>query len=152
MTTTPRTPAPQRRLPVAAATLPLQVELDGVLRRLGTGDANGVDEYTRMSRRRWGHTMYTAEDGGLFLVLSEHWLRQSQRGYFACHAQWTLDRELGLRIDGIGPIWNSGRKAHRYARLLADGLSETHAAFLVEHGLRNTEANRTWAALHTMIE
>ena len=93
--------------------------------------------------------MYGAADGSLFLVLSEGWLKQ-QRGYFACHAQWSADPEWPFRIDGVAPIWDTRRKAHRYAQLLASGMPEEPAAFLVREGLRNTATNRTWAALNTM--
>jgi hypothetical protein len=114
----------------------------------GAVDAEWVRAYARLRRRRWARCEYEASDGSLFLVLSERWEEQA-RFYIACHLRATGNPLRPLRSLPLGPEWTTRRKAHRFAQLLAAGHSLPVAQWLVQQGLRDTEANRTWAVLAT---
>lgn len=100
-------------------------------------------------RRVVSAKVFPAANATWFFIVSDEWFGES-RVYRVFRYQETGDPAEPLRASCPTWAFRVRRQAVRYASLLAQGHSEPVAEWLARTGKRNTEANRTYAALATL--
>ena len=100
----------------------------------------------RAFERRWSSRLYPQADGSVLFVESERWPAEG-RMYCVCRLDAQRGRHGSRFLRENISDWPSPAQAHRFAHLVSSGIGQDAAQWLVHHGLRATETNRTWAAL-----
>lgn len=100
-------------------------------------------------RRVVSPKVFPAANATWFFIVSDEWFGES-RVYRVFRYHETGDPAEPIRASCPTWAFRVRRQAVRYASLLAQGNSEPVAEWLARTGKRNTEANRTWAALSTL--